>query len=77
MISIIDIIASRGSTQQLANLALVSKRMYEIAIPKLYASISVTDLNQENLMYGSTLSFASVSNGRFISGSGLTISYRR
>jgi len=55
MMVIIDMIASRGTKRQLANIALVSKRMYEIAIPKLYGRIiEVTDLNQDELTYGCT-----------------------
>lgn len=55
MMVIIDMIASRGKKQQLANIALVNKRMYEIAIPKLYGCIEVTDLIQDELTYGCTI----------------------
>ena len=63
MMIIIDMIASRGTKQQLANIALVSKRMYEIAIPKLYGCIEVTDLIQDELTYGCTAPSLAVSRG--------------
>jgi len=65
MMIIIDVIASRGSfvKRQLAIIALVSKRMYEIAIPKLYGCIEVTDRIQDKLTYGCTALPLAVSHG--------------
>ena len=54
MITIVNLVASRGTKRQLANIALVSKRMYGIAIPKLYRRIEVTDRIQDELTYGCT-----------------------
>jgi hypothetical protein len=63
MITIINLVASRGTKRQLANIALVSQRMYEIAIPKLYERIEVTELNEDELTFGCTLPPSNGSQG--------------
>jgi hypothetical protein len=77
MITIINMVASRGTKRQLANIALVSKRMYEIAIPKLYGCIEVTELNHDELTFGCTPTFSTGSDGTSHFANALMSSRRR
>jgi hypothetical protein len=61
---ILDLLAAREQFKSLASAARVNKVTYDLAIPKLYRTITVKEENQEQVIYGCTASFAEDSHGR-------------
>jgi len=57
--SILDILAGDQAMHTLAILASSNKMMYDLAIPRLYDTIRITDTNQDKLLFGCTGTSAS------------------